>query len=535
MAADRTASQDCPPDMAFVDLVEGRLAGPEAADLQRHAAQCERCHAALLALGGAEPAEMGSTLRVEPGTGDEIARGLLRESDAGGSLGKTIDRKYRLVRCLGAGGMGAVYEAEHTGTGRRVAVKLIHGRLVERSGDAESRFRREARAAGATESPHIVAILDAGKDEDTGDLYLVMEHLRGEDLQHLVDRVGPLPPAVALRVAAQALAGLAKAHEAGIVHRDVKPANLFLARGDDGVVTIKVLDFGIAKVKPDALRADHTSGLTETGGLLGSPLYMSPEQMQSSRSVDHRTDLWSLGSALYCALTGRAPFRHVEHVLELVLAVRSPEGPPPLRKLAPWVPPEVADVVRRALAVDPEQRWPSAAAMLASIRDLVPDGTTLRDEMLAGVTPEARAAVIPSRPPPAAVEAEKPPPRWRRPALIAVAVAVAVLIVRWAEEAREHGTGAAQETLAASARAPGLPATSAPSPPAASASSEPSTLPAPSVPPSASGPGLPQSHQGTPPHTAARLTLPTASAAATARPSASGASHKPGVVEDVPF
>ncbi len=286
--------------------------------------------------------------------------------------------------------MGAVYEAEHAGTGRRVAVKLIRGHLLERSRDAESRFRREAKAAATTESPHIVAVLDAGQDEATGDLYLVMEQLHGEDLQHLVDRVGPLPPDVALRVAAQALAGLAKAHEAGIVHRDVKPANLFLVRGDDGEVTVKVLDFGIAKVKPDALRVTST-GLTEAGGLLGSPLYMSPEQMQSSRSVDARTDLWSLGSALHCALTGRAPFHHVENVLELALAVSSAVGPPPVRRLAPWVSPEVAEVVRRALAVDADQRWPTAAAMLEAIRALLPAGVALREEMLTGVSPEARA------------------------------------------------------------------------------------------------------------------------------------------------
>ncbi len=170
-------------------------------------------------------------------TDDRIAREIARGggASAGGSaVGRTIDRKYALLRLLGRGGMGEVYEADHLGTGRRVAVKLIHGERLERGAEAEGRFRREARAVGAAHSPHIVEVLDAGEDAETGDLYLVMEHLRGEDLQHLLDRVGPLPPVVALRIAAQALVGLARAHEAGIVHRDIKPANIFLARGDGG-------------------------------------------------------------------------------------------------------------------------------------------------------------------------------------------------------------------------------------------------------------------------------------------------------------
>jgi serine/threonine-protein kinase len=284
--------------------------------------------------------------------------------------------------------MGAVYEAEHLGTRRRVAVKVVHGDLLERTREADRRFRREARALAAIDSPHVVAALDSGEDEDTGEPYLVMERLQGEDLQQLVDRVGPLPPLVALSIAAQALEGLAQVHRAGIVHRDVKPANIFLARDGEGGVTVKLIDFGLVKALPDTLPAASAAlagDPAETNCLLGSPLYMSPEQMRSSRSVDHRTDLWSLGSALYCALTGRAPFRHVTRVADLAEAVRSPGGPPPVEDLAPWVPAAVAAVVRRALAVDPEQRWPSAAAMLAAIRSLLPAGPRLREEALAGI------------------------------------------------------------------------------------------------------------------------------------------------------
>jgi serine/threonine-protein kinase len=390
MPKESRLTQDCPPETAIVDLLDGRLRGPDAERVQQHVDGCETCRALVDELGDLATKEGAA------GTEEQLARELLRSGPRGHAstdrVGRTLAGKYVLRRLLGKGGMGAVYEAEHCGTGRRVAVKVIHGHLLERSTGAVARFRREARAAGAVENPHVVEVLDSGEDDETGDLYLVMEHLRGEDLQHLVDRVGPLLPAVALRIAAQALAGLATAHEAGIVHRDIKPANLFLARRGAGEVTVKLCDFGIAKVKPDTLRVAHTSGLTESGSLLGSPLYMSPEQMTNSHGVDHRTDLWSLGSALYCALAGRGPFCQVENVLDLALAVRSPEGPPPVRTLAPWVPPEAAEVVRRALAVDPEERWPTAAAMLAAIQEMLPDGVALREEMLTGISPEQRAS-----------------------------------------------------------------------------------------------------------------------------------------------
>jgi Tol biopolymer transport system component len=239
-----------------------------------------------------------------------------------------------------------------------------------------------------------------------------MDHLRGDDLQRLIDRVGPLPPDVALRVAAQALLGLEETHEAGIVHRDVKPANLFLARGDDGTITVKLLDFGIAKVTYDALYDGAAPGLTHTGGLLGSPLYMSPEQVQSSKSVDHRTDLWSLGSALYCALAGRAPFHGVESVGKLMVAICS-TSPPPVRAVAPWVPPEVAAVVHGALTIDADARYPSAAAMLGAVRALLPGGSAIHEEMLAGVSPEVRATAIPDVAAPEDATAAPPAPRRR--------------------------------------------------------------------------------------------------------------------------
>jgi serine/threonine-protein kinase len=204
------------------------------------------------------------------------------------------------------------------------------------------------------------------------------------------DRVGPIRPDAVLRIAGQALIGLQKAHQAGIVHRDIKPANIFLARGEDGAVTVKILDFGIAKIAPGMGGEGLTSVLTHSGGFLGSPLYMSPEQVQNSREVDARSDLWSLGSALYCALTGLAPHQNAEGVGKLILFICALPAMP-IRERAPWVEPELARVVHATLEISLEKRCPTAGAMLEAIRALAPDGFALRGEMLAGVSAPERS------------------------------------------------------------------------------------------------------------------------------------------------
>ncbi|WP_437668793.1 protein kinase domain-containing protein [Sorangium sp. So ce131] len=296
-------------------------------------------------------------------------------------IGQTLDRKYRLLRLLGEGGMGAVYEAEHAAMHRRVAVKVLNGRRLAPGRGGVQRFRREAVAAGAIDDAHIVQVLDAGTDEETGTSYIVMELLQGEDLQQRIDQTGALPADVVLRIGAQALAGLQRAHEAHVVHRDIKPANLFLAERPGGELTVKVLDFGIAKIVADPLLMPHTAGLTNTDSFLGSPLYMSPEQVLNSRDVDHRTDLWSLASALYCALAGHAPHQQVGTVGRLIFSICS-SPPPPLHEVAPWVPLEVSRVLHGALALEVEKRYPSAAAMLEAIRPLLQGGAELHESMM---------------------------------------------------------------------------------------------------------------------------------------------------------
>jgi serine/threonine-protein kinase len=307
-------------------------------------------------------------------------------------LGTTLDGKYRIDRLLGAGAMGSVYEAQHTGTGRRVAVKLITSVDVARDAKLIARFQREAKAAGAIDTQHITQVLDTGVDE-AGAPYLVMELLDGEDLQHVFARVAPLPPDLALRIAAQACLGLQKAHEAGVVHRDIKPANLFLAKRDAGEIIVKVLDFGLAKVKTEA-GAEPGMALTKTGSMLGSPLYMAPEQARGLKTIDHRADLWSLGVVLYRALTGRTPYDACDALGGLIIAICH-EDAEPVQQKAPWVAPEIAEIVHKALQRDAAARFESAAAMLAAIRALLPNGWAIQEDMVRTASDAEKAVVAP--------------------------------------------------------------------------------------------------------------------------------------------
>ncbi|HRI64226.1 MAG TPA: protein kinase [Polyangium sp.] len=297
-------------------------------------------------------------------------------------IGTILSGKYRLVRCLGQGGMGTVYAAEDSTTGQTVAIKLLDPRLLEGGADNLRRFRREARAASAIKNEHIVRIFDTGGDENQGQPYIAMELLEGEDLQQVIDRIGPLPPETVAIIGVQALKGLAAAHEARIVHRDIKPSNLFLARQADGTRIVKLLDFGIAKMQSDPAKAQHSAGMTATGDLLGSPLYMSPEQVMSTKDVDARSDIWSLGSVLYCALAGFAPHIESSAAVGRLLVTICSKPIPPLRERAPWVPENFAHVIAPALERAPDQRYPSAAAMVEALAPYARAGTPLPEEML---------------------------------------------------------------------------------------------------------------------------------------------------------
>ncbi len=304
-------------------------------------------------------------------------------------IGRVLDGRYRLDKVVGAGGMGAVYEATHTGTGRRVAVKLIQ-QMALGDTDVWSRFQREARASSTIDTRHIVEVIDSGRDPETGLPFMAMELLRGEDLGALIERRGALDPSLAVRLVAQACIGLAKAHRAFVVHRDIKPANLFLTEEDEGdEVIVKLLDFGIAKVRPATpFEAGDGLHLTQTGKLLGTPLYMSPEQAQGAKDIDARTDIWSIGAVLYETLTGRSPFCDADNLGKLILAICS-KPPPRPSSLAP-VSPELEAIVMRCLSIERDQRFASTDDLLDELYELEPEGAKVaRAEVWEGA--EARA------------------------------------------------------------------------------------------------------------------------------------------------
>jgi len=290
--------------------------------------------------------------------------------------------------------MGAVYSAERIEDGTRLALKVIENDELDEA--AARRFQREGRAAGTLENEHIVKVLETGTDDSSGHLYMAMELLEGEDLQALVDRIGPLEPHVALAIVVQALEGLAVAHEAGIIHRDIKPSNIFLCRRDDEKITVKLLDFGIAKVTADPLQSGQSAGLTATGNLLGSPLYMSPEQVLNSKDVDVRTDVWAMGSTLYCALSGRAPHAAVDSIGKLLITICSAPSPS-LTTQAPWVDLALVSVVERSLQLDRERRPASAREMLRALEPLLSPGFTLTCSSLVAISDETRQQVSTNR------------------------------------------------------------------------------------------------------------------------------------------
>jgi serine/threonine-protein kinase len=301
--------------------------------------------------------------------------------------------KYRIVRLLGEGGMGSVYEAEDTTCGARVALKVMRAEITK-SAVYMARFDREVRASQAIRTPYIVDVLEAGTDEISGEPYMTMELLEGEDLKQLIQRLGPLPPDLAIRIAAQACIGLGAAHEGRIVHRDIKSANLFLAKRPGGERIVKLLDFGIAKEKFDQGNHAETAGLTRTGNMLGSPLYMSPEQVRGHKTIDHRADIWSLGVVLYEALTGQTPHQDVETLGELIITICS-ELPRPVQDLAPWVPPDIAALPQGAIRFDPAERFQTAGAILEALAPRLQGGIMITEDMLRPLSDIERSYVAP--------------------------------------------------------------------------------------------------------------------------------------------
>jgi hypothetical protein len=339
--------------------------------------------------------------------------------------GDTLAGKYCVERVLGVGGMGVVVAATHLELGQKVALKFLLPHALQNP-EAAARFLREARAAVKIVSEHVARVTDVGRLEN-GAPYMVMEYLEGGDLSDCPK--GPsLPVEDAIDFLLQACEALAVAHSLGIVHRDLKPANLFLTTRSDGAALVKVLDFGISKLIEPGAKAD----LTQTSAVMGSPLYMSPEQMRSARSVDVRTDIWALGTILHELIAGTPPF--IGETLGEVFANVMTVEATPLRQLRPDVPERVERIVLRALAKDPAQRFQNVAELALALADSAPQRSRVLVERVQGVL--GRVGIVSS---PAIVE----------PA--ASAAAAAATDTSWADSATKSGRSAKTPVAAAAA------------------------------------------------------------------------------------
>ena len=292
-----------------------------------------------------------------------------RSRDTGIRAGDVIAGKYRVERVLGQGGMGVVVAAIHTHLDERVAVKLLRPDGESRPDFAE-RFMREARTAVKIKSAHVCRVIDVGT-EPAGRPYMVMEYLEGRDLGEELTLRGPLPEAVAVEYVLEACDALAEAHALGIVHRDLKPGNLFLSEGSD-VPVIKVLDFGISKVRGDRLLPDSAPpSITAETMLLGSPFYMSPEQIRSAKDVDQRADVWALGVILHELVAGQTPFS--APTASAVLAAICADPPVRLSVHRPGASKALENVITSCLEKDRDRRIRSVPELVSALAPFSPD------------------------------------------------------------------------------------------------------------------------------------------------------------------
>ncbi|MBE7447664.1 MAG: serine/threonine protein kinase [Kofleriaceae bacterium] len=335
-----------------------------------------------------------------------MSRPGVSEDDVGVELGAVLLGKYRIEAVLGRGGMGVVARATHLHLGEQVAIKFLR-RDAASDAEAAQRFLREAQAAVRLKSEHVARVIDVGT-LDGQVPYMVMEYLEGVDLDQMLEQSGTLGPGLAVDFVVQACAALAEAHAQGIVHRDIKPSNVFVTWRSDGSALIKVLDFGISKV----VAGVSEMSLTRTQSVLGTPAYMSPEQMRSARAVDARTDIWSLGTVLYELVQGHRPFE-AETFSEMCVKV-AVDPPSPLTQP---LPPGLAEVILRCLSKDPAGRYATVGELATALVPFANDPR--RAELVAASIvrtlgrPHPRAATpapLPARPGGGAFATERTPP-----------------------------------------------------------------------------------------------------------------------------
>lgn len=308
-------------------------------------------------------------------------------SDMGVAPGDIIAGKYRVEHILGQGGMGVVVSAMHMQLDERVAIKIMRPEGAGRT-EACERFMREARVAVKIKSQHVAKVLDVGQMPDTRP-YMVMEYLEGRDLGEELERNGPMPEAQAVDYVLQACDALAEAHKRGIVHRDLKPSNLFLCKNQKPPI-IKLLDFGVSKFKDNSLLPNVAPSLTAETALLGTPYYMSPEQIRSAKDVDEKADVWALGVILYELISGRVPFEGTSATG--VLAAICGDKPKPLHQVCKTVSADVSEIVGACLEKNLEERMPNVRELVRALAAVAPDKASTIDERLAGIHIQATTA-----------------------------------------------------------------------------------------------------------------------------------------------
>jgi serine/threonine-protein kinase len=406
--------------------------------------------------------------------------------------GTIIEEKFRLDRVIASGGMGVVFAATHTALGRAVAVKILKRELAD-DARAAARLLAEARAAAALKSPYIADVIDVGMHDSVP--FIVMELLVGRTSYDIVRIDGPMTVERACDLLIQACHALGEAHRRGVIHRDVKPSNLFVTQVDERE-RLKVIDFGISK------RFDAGQETT-TGTFLGSPSFMSPEQVRSARDVDGRSDIWSLGVVLYFLLTGKRPFEAESLLEQMTLIVHEP---------APHVAGEIDEVFQRCLMKDPEERFATTADLARALakfaspkmRDLAAKVPVGAPPMRSGPSSRSRPAAPPPPPEeptapatarPSQLEtlaASTPRPRRRAAALVWIGVGIGAAL------------GAAMIGVSSRRATPATTAAPAPAPaPSAAATPEPSAAPAPlvaSTPADSAAPPTPRAHARPRPH-----------------------------------
>jgi len=309
------------------------------------------------------------------------------------SPGTMVAGKYRVDKVLGEGGMGIVYAATHVALDQRVAIKALFPEALE-DAQAIERFAREGRAAAKIQSDHVVRVYDVGAFDD-GTPYMVMEYLEGADLMELLLENDSFPIDEATEYVLQACEGIAEAHKAGIIHRDLKPANIYVSKRADGAPNVKLLDFGISKftVHPDDPLLDPS--ITATATVMGSPGYMSPEQLKSARMVDERADIWALGTILYELVTSKPAFRG-ESMPQLCAMIAS-EDPPLPSTLRPDVPIALEHAILRCLEKKPERRFQDVGELARAIAEFAPErarGAVGRIEALLGQRPVSSRSFV---------------------------------------------------------------------------------------------------------------------------------------------